>query len=139
MQVRGQHLARDPLLGRHDHGRSRAVAEDHGDVASLGGNLGIGGTLAAEFSYASTDQFLGTAGGLSMGQGLNRLFLATRENYPGGGTVDNPFICSGIMYNAKLAFAHMAGTAAEEELGARLSSDAERMNEERTRRGLPPR
>ena len=44
-----------------------------------------------------------------------------------------------IMYNAKLAFAHMAGTAAEEELGARLSSDAERMNEERTRRGLPPR
>ncbi|MFP8876335.1 MAG: hypothetical protein VCB99_05380, partial [Myxococcota bacterium] len=44
-----------------------------------------------------------------------------------------------IMYNARLAFAHMAGTAAEEELGARLSSDAERMNAERARRGLPPR
>ena len=44
-----------------------------------------------------------------------------------------------IMYNARLAFAHMAGTAAEEDLGARLSSDAERMNDERARRGLPPR
>lgn len=44
-----------------------------------------------------------------------------------------------IMYNSKLAGRHMAGTVSEEELGARLSSDAVRMNAERQRRGLPPR
>jgi general stress protein 26 len=44
-----------------------------------------------------------------------------------------------IMYNAKLAQAHMMGTVEEQDLGQRLPSDAERMNEERARRGLPPR
>src|SRR5262245_2243012 len=44
-----------------------------------------------------------------------------------------------IMYNAKLAGRHMAGTVSEAELGARLSSDAVRMNKERSRRGLPER
>ncbi len=44
-----------------------------------------------------------------------------------------------IMYNAKLASRHMAGTVTEEELGRRLESDAQRMNAERGRRGLPPR
>ena len=44
-----------------------------------------------------------------------------------------------IMYNARLAAAHMGGSADAGELGARLSSDAERMNPERRRRGLEPR
>ncbi|MEZ5558043.1 MAG: pyridoxamine 5'-phosphate oxidase family protein [Pseudomonadales bacterium] len=44
-----------------------------------------------------------------------------------------------IMYNARTAGAHMAGTIPESELGERLESDAERMNRERERRGLPPR
>jgi general stress protein 26 len=44
-----------------------------------------------------------------------------------------------IMYNAKLAQKHMLGTVEESDLGARLPSDAERMNKERARRGLPPR
>ena len=44
-----------------------------------------------------------------------------------------------IMYNAKLAARHMAGTVTERELGPRQSSDATRMNEERRTRGLPPR
>jgi nitroimidazol reductase NimA-like FMN-containing flavoprotein (pyridoxamine 5'-phosphate oxidase superfamily) len=44
-----------------------------------------------------------------------------------------------IMYNATLAGRHMAGTVSEEELGARLESDAERMNREREQRGLRPR
>lgn len=44
-----------------------------------------------------------------------------------------------IMYNAGLAAAHITGTVAEEKLGPRLSSDAERMNPERARRGLRPR
>jgi hypothetical protein len=44
-----------------------------------------------------------------------------------------------IMYNAKTANAHMAGRIEEQELGPRLASDAERMNRERARRGLPPR
>jgi general stress protein 26 len=44
-----------------------------------------------------------------------------------------------IMYNGELAQAHMAGTVAEADLGQRLESDAERMNRERARRGLPPR
>ena len=44
-----------------------------------------------------------------------------------------------IMYNARTAGAHMAGTIEETELGPRLSSDAERMNRERARLGLPPR
>jgi hypothetical protein len=43
------------------------------------------------------------------------------------------------MYNAGKASAHMAGTISEEELGQRLESDAERMNREREKRGLPPR
>ncbi len=44
-----------------------------------------------------------------------------------------------IMYNAKTAGAHMAGTASESDLGPRLGADAERMNAERARKGLPPR
>ena len=44
-----------------------------------------------------------------------------------------------IMYNGKKAGAHMAGTISEEDLGERLGADAERMNEARARRGLPPR
>jgi general stress protein 26 len=44
-----------------------------------------------------------------------------------------------IMYNAALASGHMAGTVKEEDLGARLSSDSQRMNEERKNIGLEPR
>ena len=44
-----------------------------------------------------------------------------------------------IMYNSKLAGAHMAGTVKEEELGERLSSDAQRMNKSRESKGLDPR
>lgn len=44
-----------------------------------------------------------------------------------------------IMYNARTANKHMFGKIEEDELGTRLSSDAERMNRERARRGLPPR
>ena len=44
-----------------------------------------------------------------------------------------------IMYNARKANAHMFGRIEEQDLGARLSSDAERMNKERARRGLEPR
>jgi hypothetical protein len=44
-----------------------------------------------------------------------------------------------IMYNAKLASRHMAGTVEEKDLGPRLRSDAERMNRERARKGLAPR
>jgi hypothetical protein len=44
-----------------------------------------------------------------------------------------------IMYNGKTAGAHMVGTVSEDELGERLSADAERMNKAREKRGLPPR
>lgn len=44
-----------------------------------------------------------------------------------------------IMYNARKANAHMFGSIDEKELGPRLPGDAERMNRERERRGLPPR
>ena len=44
-----------------------------------------------------------------------------------------------IMYNGGLATQHIAGTANEEDLGERLSSDAQRMNRERKEKGLPPR
>ncbi|NQX89136.1 MAG: hypothetical protein HRT77_10785 [Halioglobus sp.] len=44
-----------------------------------------------------------------------------------------------IMYNAGLANKHIAGTANNSELGERLSSDAQRMNKERQRRGMKPR
>jgi len=44
-----------------------------------------------------------------------------------------------IMYNARLANAHMRCTIEEKDLGPRLPSDALRMNQERARRGLPPR
>ena len=44
-----------------------------------------------------------------------------------------------IMYNAKVAQDHIAGTAKEEDLGERLSSDADRMNRERAKQGLDPR
>lgn len=44
-----------------------------------------------------------------------------------------------IMYNAGLAQSHIAGTASEENLGERLSSDAQRMNKEREKIGLEPR
>ena len=43
-----------------------------------------------------------------------------------------------IMYNARNANRHVAGTISEEELGERLPSDAIRMNAERARRGLDP-
>lgn len=44
-----------------------------------------------------------------------------------------------IMYNAGLANRHIAGTVSEDELGERLSSDAERMNKARNKKGLEPR
>jgi hypothetical protein len=44
-----------------------------------------------------------------------------------------------IMYNAALANSHIAGTAKEEDLGERLSSDANRMKKEREDKGLKPR
>lgn len=44
-----------------------------------------------------------------------------------------------IMYNASTANKHIAGTASEDELGERLSSDAKRMNKEREKRGMEPR
>jgi general stress protein 26 len=44
-----------------------------------------------------------------------------------------------IMYNATKANAHMFGKIEEKEPGERRSSDAERMNRERARRGLAPR
>jgi hypothetical protein len=44
-----------------------------------------------------------------------------------------------IMYNGSLANRHIAGTAGEEELGERLSSDAKRMNLARKEQGLEPR
>jgi len=44
-----------------------------------------------------------------------------------------------IMYNSRMAGAHMAGTIAEEDLGERQGADAERMNEARKKRGLDPR
>ena len=44
-----------------------------------------------------------------------------------------------IMYNGGKAQAHMAGAISEDELGERLPVDRERMNQERARRGLPPR
>ncbi|MGE4613836.1 MAG: hypothetical protein AAEJ46_05825, partial [Planctomycetota bacterium] len=75
------------------------------DVGSLGGALGIGGTLNPEFSFASTGQVVGTALSLNLMQGSNRLYLSTLENFPGGTTVDNPFIVSGIMYIAKMTIA----------------------------------
>jgi general stress protein 26 len=44
-----------------------------------------------------------------------------------------------IMYNAKTAGAHMAGTVSEDELGERLEADAKRMNKKREELGLDPR
>ena len=44
-----------------------------------------------------------------------------------------------IMYNANLANQHIAGTVNEEDLGERLSSDAQRMNIKRQNLGLKPR
>ena len=44
-----------------------------------------------------------------------------------------------IMYNAGLANKHIEGSASEDELGERLSSDANRMNKEREKRGMEPR
>lgn len=44
-----------------------------------------------------------------------------------------------IMYNSGVASQHIAGTAKEESLGQRLSSDTQRMNRERKERGLEPR
>lgn len=44
-----------------------------------------------------------------------------------------------IMYNAGLANRHIAGAVSEDELGERLSSDANRMNKARHERGLEPR
>lgn len=44
-----------------------------------------------------------------------------------------------IMYNGKLAGAHMAGQVDESQLGERMDVDKDRMNEERKKRGLDPR
>ena len=44
-----------------------------------------------------------------------------------------------IMYNAGLANRHIAGAVSEDELGERLSSDADRMNKARYEKGLEPR
>lgn len=44
-----------------------------------------------------------------------------------------------IMYNANTANKHIAGTASEDELGERLSSDSQRMNAERIKKGLDER
>ena len=44
-----------------------------------------------------------------------------------------------IMYNAGLANRHIAGAVSEDELGERLSSDANRMNKARHEQGLEPR
>ncbi|MFK7974841.1 MAG: hypothetical protein AB8C02_01815 [Halioglobus sp.] len=44
-----------------------------------------------------------------------------------------------IMYNANTANKHIEGTASEDELGERLSSDANRMNAERAKKGLDER
>jgi len=44
-----------------------------------------------------------------------------------------------IMYNAGLANRHFSEGLDESELGERLPGDAERLNQERARRGLPPR
>lgn len=44
-----------------------------------------------------------------------------------------------IMYNSNTANKHIEGTATEEELGERLSSDAKRMNAERVKKGLEER
>jgi hypothetical protein len=44
-----------------------------------------------------------------------------------------------IMYNGKTANAHMAGTIEEKDLGPRLAVDRDRMNAERSKRGLAPR
>jgi nitroimidazol reductase NimA-like FMN-containing flavoprotein (pyridoxamine 5'-phosphate oxidase superfamily) len=44
-----------------------------------------------------------------------------------------------IMYNAGTANRHIAGQVDESELGERLSSDAERMNKVREKKGLEPR
>lgn len=44
-----------------------------------------------------------------------------------------------IMYNGGKAKGHMAGTVSEDDLGERLGADANRMNEARKKRGLPPR
>ncbi len=44
-----------------------------------------------------------------------------------------------IMYNANLANQHIAGTASEDDLGERLSSDSQRMNKVREEHGLDPR
>lgn len=44
-----------------------------------------------------------------------------------------------IMYNGKMAGAHMAGQIDESQLGERLPGDIDRMNEERKKRGLDPR
>jgi len=76
------------------------------DVAQPGGNLAIGGGLASEFSSASNAQFVGNAGFLGLGQGTNSLYLSQLENFPGTSYADNPFVCSGIMYIAKLTITY---------------------------------
>ncbi len=44
-----------------------------------------------------------------------------------------------ITFDADKSARHRAGTISDEELGPMLSSDIERMNKEREKRGLPPR
>ena len=76
------------------------------DVTQPGGNLAIGGGQAPEFSFASNGQFVSqSAGSLGLTQGTNSLYLSQLENYPGANYSDNPLICSGIMYIAKLTIA----------------------------------
>lgn len=76
------------------------------DVNIPGGNLAIGGGQAAEFSFASNAQFIGSAGFLGLGQGTNSLYLSQLENFPGTSYADNPYVCSGIMYIAKLTITY---------------------------------
>jgi hypothetical protein len=75
----------------------------NGDVNIPGGNLAIGGGLGPEFSFASNGQFVSqNAGSLGLMQGTNSLYLSQLENFPGTSYADNPFVCSGIIYIAKL-------------------------------------
>ena len=77
------------------------------DVNMPGGNLAIGGGQAAEFSFASNGQFVSqSAGSLGLMQGTNSLYLSQLENFPGTSYANNPYICSGIMYIAKLTITY---------------------------------
>jgi len=85
------------------------------DVTQPGGNLAIGGGQAPEFSFASNGQFVSqSAGSLGLMQGTNSLYLSQLENFPGTSYADNPFICSGIMYIAKLTITYPCDSSGED-------------------------